>query len=76
MCRYSVEGRTQYRRPGFGDYAVDAPCDTLGRSGLHADFQRGIGRERLPAPAHNPFKSVAGLALFTTLLLCVKNTFS
>lgn len=60
-AEHEVEGRAQYRRPGFGDYDKDAPWDTLGRSGLQADFSRGIGRERLPAPddyVPRPYRSV------------------
>jgi hypothetical protein len=52
------EGRTEHRRPGFGDYERDAPCDVLGRSGLHADFQRGLSRARPPAPDHDRFRSI------------------
>lgn len=55
---HEVQGRTEYRRPGFGYYDVDAPYDKLGRSGLHAEFQKVVGRERLPAPHHNPSRSV------------------
>ena len=57
-AEHEVEGRSEYRRPGFGYYDVDAPYDKFGRSGLQADFAHSIGRENLPAPDHNPHKRV------------------
>lgn len=43
---HEVEGRSQYRRPGFGDYEKDAPWDAFGGSGLQADFSRSLNRSK------------------------------